>query len=60
MGTPTRTYPFVELPPRVEPPVLSDANMPEILSMEVPGARTRDRIWMNRPQYPDDVVIALG
>lgn len=64
---------FEELPPRAEPPrfdgmldapeyrvVLSDANMPEILSIEVPGAKTRVRIWMNRPRYPDDVVIALG
>jgi hypothetical protein len=65
--------PFEELPTRAERPrfdgsldtpeyrvVLSDANMPEILSMEVPGTKTRVRIWMNRPQYPDDVVIALG
>ena len=39
---------------------LFDANMPEILSMEVPGVRTRVRIWTNHPTEPDDVVIALG
>ncbi|TYR32849.1 hypothetical protein FY036_10155 [Mesorhizobium microcysteis] len=40
--------------------ILSDANMPEILSMDVPGVRTRVRIWTNHPTEPDDVVIALG
>lgn len=39
---------------------LFDANMPEILSMEVPGSRTRVRIWTNHPTEPDNVVIALG
>lgn len=39
---------------------LFDANMPEILSMEAPGARTRVRIWMNRPLCPDDAIVALG
>jgi hypothetical protein len=64
---------FGELAPQAAPPkfdgfldtpqyrvVLSDANMPEILSMEVPGVRTRVRIWTNHPTEPDDVVIALG
>lgn len=65
--------PFGELAPQAAPPkfdgcldtpeyrvVLSDANMPEILSMAVPGVRTRVRIWTNHPTEPDDVVIALG
>jgi hypothetical protein len=65
--------PFGELAPQAAPPkfdgmldtpeyrvVLSDANMPEILSMEVPGVRTQVRIWTNHPTEPDDVVIALG
>lgn len=65
--------PFEELTPQAKPPkfdgmlntpeyrvVLSDANMPEILSMAVPGVRTRVRIWTNHQTEPDDVVIALG
>lgn len=65
--------PFEELTPQAKLPrfdgmldtpefrvMLSDANMPEILSMEVPGSRTRVRIWTNHPTEPDDVVIALG
>jgi hypothetical protein len=65
--------PFKELTPQTKAPkfdglldtpeyrvVLSDANMPEILSMEVPGAQTRVRIWTNHPTEPDDVVIELG
>lgn len=39
---------------------LFDANIPEILSMEVPDVRTRVRIWTNSPFQPDNVVIALG
>ncbi|MEO3389236.1 hypothetical protein [Mesorhizobium sp. CAU 1741] len=39
---------------------LFDANMPEILSMEVPGLRTRVRIWTNHQTEPDNVIIALG
>ncbi|VVT04277.1 hypothetical protein [Rhizobium sp. EC-SD404] len=39
---------------------LFDANIPEILSMEVPSTRTRVRIWMNRPLHPDNVIVALG
>ncbi len=65
--------PFEELAPPAGPPKfdgfletpgyrvdLFDANMPEILSMEVPGLRTRVRIWTNHPTEPDDVVVALG
>ena len=64
---------FKELPSQGRPPKfdgmletpkhrvdLFDANMPEILTMEVPGVRTRVRIWTNHPTEPDDVVIALG
>lgn len=64
---------FDDLPARTDAPsfdsmvdtpeyrvVLSDANMPEILSMNVTGARTRVRIWTNRRLCPDEVVIALG
>lgn len=64
---------FEELPPQAGPPRfdgiintpehrvdLFDANMPQILSMEVSGTRTRVRIWMNRPLHPDDVLVALG
>lgn len=64
---------FEELPPQAASPgfdgvlntpeyrvELFDANMPEILSMEVPGTRTRVRIWMNRPLCPDEVIVALG
>jgi hypothetical protein len=64
---------FEELPSQAAPPrfdgvlhtpnyrvEIFDANMPEILSMKVPGARTRVRIWMNRPLCPDDVIITLG
>lgn len=40
--------------------LLSDVHMPEILSMGVPGSRTRIRIWANHETQPDDVVIALG
>ena len=65
--------PFEELAPQAKPPKFDgvletpehrldvfDANFPEILSMEVPGLRTRVRIWTNHPTEPDDVVIALG
>lgn len=65
--------PFEELTPQAKAPkfdsmldtpeyrvVLSDANTPEILSMEVLGLRTRVRIWTNHPTEPDDVIIALG
>lgn len=65
--------PFEELFPQAKPPKfdgvletpeyrvdLFDANTPEILSMEVPGMRTRVRIWTNHPTEPDDVIIALG
>jgi hypothetical protein len=38
---------------------LFDANMPEILSMQVPGLQTRVRIWTNHPTEPDNVIIAL-
>ncbi|WP_341989390.1 hypothetical protein [Azorhizobium sp. AG788] len=31
-----------------------------ILTHAVATPRTRVRIWLNRPQEPDDVVIALG
>jgi hypothetical protein len=40
--------------------LVTDANIPEILSMAVPGTRTRIRIWTNHRTEPDDVVIALG
>lgn len=65
--------PFEELTVPAKPPkfdgmldtpeyrvVLSDANMPEILSMEVLGLRTRIRIWTNHPTEPDNVIIGLG
>ena len=65
--------PFEEIAPQAEPPKfdgmretpehridLLDANMPEILSMAVPGSRTRVRIWTNHQTEPDNVVIALG
>lgn len=65
--------PFEEMAPQLAPPkfdgmlntpehrvVLSDAELPEILSMEVPGKQTRVRIWTNHPDQPDEVVIALG
>ena len=40
--------------------VLFDANVPPILSMDVPGKRTRVRIWTNRRLCPDQVIIAVG
>ncbi|MEH6718853.1 MAG: hypothetical protein V7704_08240 [Aurantimonas endophytica] len=40
--------------------VLFDANLPKILSIDVPGERTRVRIWTNRPLCPDQVIIAVG
>lgn len=40
--------------------LLSDVHMPEILSMDVPGSRTRIRIWADHETMPDNVVIALG
>ncbi len=40
--------------------LITDANIPEILSMAVTGTRTRVRIWTNHKTEPDDVVIALG
>jgi hypothetical protein len=40
--------------------VLFDVHMPEIVAADVPGSRTRVRIWTNHPTEPDDVVIALG
>lgn len=65
--------PYEEIAPQAQPPKfdgvletpehrvdLFDANLPEILSMEVPRVRTRVRIWTNHPTEPDDVVIALG
>lgn len=65
--------PFDELPAQGGPPKFDgmletpkrrvdvfDALMPEILTMEVPGVRTRVRIWTNHKNEPDDVVIALG
>lgn len=65
--------PFEELPPRLASPrfdgvlktpehrvLLFDANMPEILSMEVSQRQTRVRIWTNHYNQPDDVIIALG
>ncbi len=39
--------------------LLSDVHMPEILSMSVPGSRTRIRIWSNHETQPDNVMIAL-
>jgi hypothetical protein len=65
--------PFGELPPQPAPPkfdgllatpkrrvLLTDANIPEILSMDVPETRTRVRIWTNHKTEPDNVIIALG
>ncbi len=65
--------PSEEIPAQPQPPrfdgqlqtpqlkvLLFDVNMPEILSMDVPGTLTRVRIWTNHPTEPDDVVIALG
>lgn len=65
--------PFEELAPQPAPPkfdgvlatpehrvFLFDANIPEILSMDVPETRTRVRIWTNHKTEPDDVIIALG
>lgn len=62
-----------EIGPKDEPPrldgllntplhrlVLFDATLPQILSMDVPGKRTRVRIWTNRPLCPDQVIIAVG
>lgn len=40
--------------------LLFDANMPEIMSMVVPGAVTRIRIWTNDPREPDEVTIGVG
>ncbi|AZN70701.1 hypothetical protein D5400_04900 [Georhizobium profundi] len=64
---------FEELQPQAVPPRfdgtlntpdyrvdLFDANIPEILFMDVPSTRTRVRIWMNRPLHPDNVIVALG
>ncbi|WP_341989387.1 hypothetical protein [Azorhizobium sp. AG788] len=31
-----------------------------LLEHEVPETRTRVRIWLNRPQEPDEVLIGLG
>lgn len=40
--------------------LLFDANMPEILSMKVPGRETRVRVWTNHPTEPDEIEIVLG
>jgi hypothetical protein len=64
---------FEELPPQALSPTfdgvlntpeyrvdLFDANIPKILSIEVPDARTRVRVWMNRSLCPDKVIVAVG
>lgn len=40
--------------------LLFDANMPEILSMGVPGRETRVRVWTNHPTEPDEIEIVVG
>lgn len=40
--------------------LLFDANMPEILSMSVPGREVRVRIWTNHPLEPDEIEIVVG
>lgn len=40
--------------------VLHDANLPEILMMDVDDTSTRVRIWTNHPVAPDRVTIGLG
>ncbi|MBT1157682.1 hypothetical protein J1C56_18980 [Aminobacter anthyllidis] len=40
--------------------IIFDANMPEIMSMQVTTVETRVRIWVNRLLEPDKIQIGLG
>ncbi len=49
---------FIETPSRKV--MVSTVEHDVLLTSDVPDSRTRVRIWLNRPQEPDDVVIGLG
>lgn len=64
---------FDELPPQAAEPRFDgllntpnnyvdvfDANNPRIFTLDVPGKRTRVRVWMNRRFQRDDVIVAVG
>jgi hypothetical protein len=40
--------------------VLSTADWQTLLRVEVPSFRTRVRIWLSHPQWPDRITIGLG
>lgn len=40
--------------------VLSTADWQTLLRVEVPGMRTRIRIWLSHSQWPDRIVVALS
>lgn len=48
IDTPTRTL------------MVSDLDIFGLMSSDVPGDRTRVRIWVNDPQMPDKIVIGWG